>query len=157
MAQTPATHEYRVLATSRTSTMEREMNAAADGGFVFSGLIGGKEILVIMVKATGPDAAVRRSYKFIATSRTGTLEKELQQAGDAGFGFSSITVYKSEIAAVLERRTDEPVTRRQYKFLATSRTGTMQKELQSAGAEGYLFRGLTFGKEVLSVLERPAR
>lgn len=156
-AQTTATHDYRVLATSRTSTMEKEMNAAADGGYVFSGLIGGKEVLVVMIKATGPDAAVRRTYKFLATSRTGTMEKEMQQAGEAGFSFDSLTVYKSEIAAVFEKRADAPATRLEYKLLATSRTGTMQKELQTAGAAGFLFRGLTFGKEVLSVLERPAR
>lgn len=48
--------DYRLLATSKTSTMEKEMNAAADAGFVFGSVmggessIGGKEVIVVMTK-----------------------------------------------------------------------------------------------------------
>src|SRR5450756_165335 len=34
--------EYRVLATSRTSTMEKELNEAADAGFRFDAVMGGE-------------------------------------------------------------------------------------------------------------------
>ncbi len=34
-------YEYRVLATSKTSTMERELNEAAEAGYGFSAVMGG--------------------------------------------------------------------------------------------------------------------
>lgn len=156
-AQNPKTFEYRLLATTRTSTLEREMNQAADGGYMFAGLVGGKEALVVMVKAEGPAAAVKRRYKFLATTRTSTMGKELQQAGDEGFAYRDIAVYRKEVTVVLERAADAPTTRIEYKLLATTRTGTMQKELLAAGEAGYTFRGAAFGSEVLSILDRMAK
>jgi len=47
-----------------------------------------------------------------------------------------------------------------YKLLATSRTSTMQKELQEAGDAGFVFVGMTIshtafgGKEVVSILRK---
>ena len=35
------TYEYLVLATTRTSTLEREMNEAAEVGYRFQGVMGG--------------------------------------------------------------------------------------------------------------------
>ena len=34
--------QHRVLATSKTSTMERELNAAAEAGFRFQSVMGGE-------------------------------------------------------------------------------------------------------------------
>lgn len=72
---TSADFDYRVLATSKTSTMEKEMNEAADAGFRFvsvmggSSAFGGKEVVVVMMKSVGtPDA--KRRYKLLATSKT---------------------------------------------------------------------------------------
>jgi hypothetical protein len=166
--------DYRVLATSRTGTMEKEMNEAADAGFVFGGMMGGqtafggKEVLVIMKKNATVAGKMNRKYKLLATSRTGTLQKELQQAGDEGFVYCGITVFESafggqEVSVILERDPAIPSARIEYKLLATSRTGTMQKELQQVGDEGFVFRGVAIGKtkfagtEVVSVLERPAK
>jgi hypothetical protein len=38
----PAAVEYRVLATNKTSTMEKELNDAADVGFRFQSVMGGE-------------------------------------------------------------------------------------------------------------------
>ncbi|MBI4910117.1 MAG: hypothetical protein HY820_41250 [Acidobacteria bacterium] len=160
--------DYRVLATTKTSTMEKEMNEAAAGGFVFGGVMGGetgaggKEMVVIM----GRDVAApgRRSYKLLATSRTGTMQKELQQAGDEGFHYRGQTVYQSgfgghEVVIILEKNS-ESAKRVEYKLLSTTRTGTMQKELREAGDNGYRFLGVMVGKtamggkEVISLLEK---
>jgi hypothetical protein len=46
--------------------------------------IGGKEVVVVMMKKPGAETS-RRVYKLLATSRTSTMQKELQQAGDEGF------------------------------------------------------------------------
>lgn len=81
-------YEYRVLATNKTSTMEKEMNEAADAGFVFSHVMGGdtamggKEVVTVMVKNPGTE---KKRYKLLATSKTSTMQKEMQAMGDEGF------------------------------------------------------------------------
>lgn len=162
--------DYRLLATSRTSTMEKEMNQAADAGYVFGGVMGGessmggKEVIVVMTKDTDAPAADRK-YKLLATSRTGTLQKELQQAGDEGFEYCGQTVFESalggrEVAVILQRTADAKVKRIEYKLLATSRTSTMEKELRQAGDAGFKFLDVVVGKtalggkEVISILQK---
>lgn len=52
-----AQDEVRVLATNRTSTMEKEINQAADAGFRFAEVMGGEtsfggsEVTVVMVRS----------------------------------------------------------------------------------------------------------
>jgi hypothetical protein len=162
--------DYRLLATSKTSTMEKEMNQAADAGFVFGGVmggessVGGKEVIVVMMKDTDTPAAIRK-YKLLATSRTGTLQKELQQAGDEGFEYCGQTVFESafggrEVAVILQRSADTKVKRIEYKLLATSRTSTMEKELRQAGDAAFKFLDVVVGKtaiggkEVISILQK---
>jgi len=171
-AQQPAPRlEYRVLATSKTSTMEKEMNEAADAGFRFGGVmggdtaIGGKEVVVVMIRDQRAKPDVKRAYKLLATSRTGTLQKELQQAGDEGYEFQGSTVFQSafggrEVSAILERDSSSTAGRIEYKLLATSRTSTLQKELDEAGEQGFELCGVLVGKsafgcaEVISILKK---
>ena len=162
--------DYRLLATSRTSTMEKEMNQAADAGFVFGGVmggessIGGKEVIVVMTKDTDAPAA-NKKYKLLATSRTGTLQKELQQACDEGFEYCEQTVFESalggrEVAVILQRGADTKAKRVEYRLLATTRTSTMEKELREAGDAGFKFLDVVVGKtafggkEVISILQK---
>ncbi len=165
-------YDYRLLATSRTSTMEKEMNEAADAGYVFGSVmggetgVGGKEVVAVMVRKNGGEAS-KRSYKLLATSRTSTLQKELQQAGDEGFDYCGQTVFQSafggrEVSVILERNPVASQRRIEFKLLATTRTSTMEKELKEAGAAGFEFLGVMVGgtafggKEVLSLLRRYA-
>ena len=161
--------EYKVLSTSKTSTMEREMQLAAALGFRYGGVTGGStaaggaEVVVIMTKVTEP---VEFEYRLLATSKTSTMQRELQDAGDAGFEFKGQTVFKSafggqEVVAILERAKDQRMSKRwEYRLLATSKTSTMQKELSEAGGQGFEFVGLTVGKtvmggdEVVTILRR---
>jgi hypothetical protein len=162
--------DYKVLATSRTSTMEREMNEAAAIGYSFLGTMGGesafggKETIVIM----GKTAAGKKRYKLLATSKTGTMQKELGDAGDEGFAYKGQTVFESafggrEVCVILERDTEAAPGRFEYKLLATSKTSTMEKELREAGTQGFEFLGVSIGKtafggnEVVSILVRPKK
>ena len=151
--------EYLVLATSKTSTMEKEMNQAADTGYRFAAVmggetaIGGKEVVVVMTRIGPPKP--RYQYKLLATNRTSTLQKELNQAADAGFEYRSQTVFESafggqEVSCIVERDRDlaTPVLY-QYLLLATTKTSTMQKELQQAGEQGYEAVGMTVGKTAM--------
>ena len=165
-----AEQDVRVLATAKTSTMEKEMNEAAEAGFRFAAVMGGdtafggSEVVVVMTRT--PDQP-RVQYRLLATGKTSTMEKELQQAGDAGFEYRGQTVFKStfggkEVAVILERdKSAEPV-RYRYHVLATNKTSTMEKELRESTAAGYEFVGMTVGKtliggeEVVSILRKKA-
>jgi hypothetical protein len=166
-------YEYRVLATTKTSTMEKEMNEAADAGFEFSHVMGGdtamsgKEVVTVMAKGpSNTKGAPRKKYKVLATSKTSTMQKEMQQLGDEGFEFRGQTVFEStfggrEVGVIMELDSTQPAHRVEYKLLATSKTSTMQKELMATGKEGFSLAGLTVGKtamggsELVSVMRRP--
>lgn len=162
--------EYRVLATSKTSTMEKELNDAAEAGFRFQAVMGGDTAVggseVVAIVSRGAEPRGRYAYKLLATSKTSTMEKELQQAADAGFEYRGQTVFKSafggeEVVCILERDKESGDPRSQYKLVATSRTSTLQKELNDAGSIGFQIVGMTVGKtaiggnEIVAILRRP--
>jgi hypothetical protein len=169
----PESTEYRVLATSKTSTMQKEMNDGADAGFRFGGVMGGEtsfggsEVLVIMTRNAA--AKPRFEYRLLATSKTSTMQKEMQEAGDAGYEYRGQTVFKSafggkEVVTILERdREAANSVRFEYRLIATKKTSTMQKELAEAGEQGFEFVGVTVaqtvvgGTEVVSILRRRAQ
>ena len=165
-AQTPV--EYRVLATNKTSTMQKEMQESAEAGFRFGDVMGGdtafggSEVVVIMVRDGQPG---RFDYRLLATKKTSTMQKEMQEAGDAGYEYRGQTVFKStfggkEVVAILEKVPDATIVRYEYRLLATKKTSTMQKELGEAGDQGFGFVGLTVAKtlvggdEVVAILRR---
>ncbi len=163
--------EYKLLATNRTSTMEKEMNEAASAGYQFAEVIsgdtffGGAEALVVMVRARDADHKPRYSYKLLATSKTSTMQKELQEAGDAGFEHRGQSVFKktlgTEVMVILERDIEAKPKAWEYKLLATKKTSTMQKEIMEAAAAGYQFVGFSSGStlfggnEVVTIMRRP--
>jgi hypothetical protein len=156
-AYAQTTHDYRVLATSKTSTLEAEMNQAAASGFRFAFVMGGETavggIEGVAVLSRAGDGG-RYSYRLLATTRTSTMQKELQEASDAGFEYRDQTVFKSrfggeEVVCILERDAQAPARQYEYKLIATTKTSTLEKELRDAGAAGYEALGLTVGKTAL--------
>jgi hypothetical protein len=163
--------EYKVLATSRTSTMEKELNQAAGAGFRLEAAMGGttafggKEALTIMSRPIGKEVKPKYEYKLVATNRTSTMQKELQMAGDAGFVYKAQTMFESafggkEVAIILEHDKDAPIRKYEYKLLATRKTSTMEKELQEAGTAGFELLGMSVGstaaggQEVICILRK---
>jgi hypothetical protein len=162
--------EHKVLATNKTSTMEKELNEAADAGYRFQTVMGGdsafggKEVVAILSRNAG--AKGRFGYKLLATSKTSTMQKELQEASDAGYEYRGQTVFGStfggdEVVVILERDKDGAPARFDYKLLATSKTSTLEKELMDAGAAGYEVVGMTVsktalgGKELVAITRKP--
>ena len=169
-----ARFEYRLLATNKTSTMQKEMNQASDAGFRFGGVMGGEtafggsEVVVVMHRDPANEQRERFQYRLLATNKTSTMQKEMQQAGDDGYEYKGQTVFSStfggrEVVVILERDREAEKLAWEYKLLATSKTATMQKELIEAGEAGFSFVGVTVaetsfgGKEVVSILRRPRR
>jgi hypothetical protein len=163
---------YRVLSTSKTSTMQKEMQEAADAGFRFADVMGGEtaaggsEVIVVMERGS---ESGHYEYRLLATAKTSTMQKELQDAGALGFTYRGQTQFKSafggrEVAVILERPKSAAAGQRyEYLLLATNKTSTMQKEMIEAAERGFAFVGLTLGKtamggdEVVSILQRQAR
>lgn len=161
--------EYRLLATNKTSTMEKEMNDASAEGFKFEGTMGGEtagggnEIVVIMSRRSG-GTEIKYQYRLLAAKKTSTMQKELNQIGVEGFFIKGQTIYDSafggrEVVVILERDGMENAAY-EYKLLATSRTSTMEKELNQEGRSGLEFLTITVaqtafgGREVVSILWR---
>ncbi len=162
--------EYRLLATSRTSTMERELNEAALDGFVLVRAMGGEtahggqELVAILSRAPDRDRFVPAEYIVLATNRTGTMQNELDDAARRGFLFVAQTVFETsfggeEVVVIMERGpADGPVC--EYQLLATQRTSTMAKELEENARRGFQVLGLSVsetafgGNEVVVVTER---
>lgn len=168
-----ATLEYKLLATNRVTTMEKEMKEAAAAGYRFDDVVsgptfwGGDEALVIMSRPRSGAPKQRYEYKLLATTKTGTMQKELQEAGDQGFEHRGETVFKktfgTEVMIILERDLEAEPKLWEYKLLATKKTSTMQKELLAAADEGFQFVGVSVGatffggSEVVTIMRRPRK
>ena len=163
--------DYRMLATNRISTMERELNQAALDGFVLVQAMGGnteqggEELVAIVERDAAVDDAETYEYLVLATNRTGTMQNELDDAARRGFAFVAQTVFTTafggeQVVIIMERSpyAEAPVC--EYELLATSRTSTMQKEISEYGRKDFLVRGLSVsetafgGNEVVVVIER---
>ena len=164
-------YEYRVLATTRLSTMEKEIGEAAEQGYVYRSVMGGvtsfggSEAVVVMQREVGADPRGRKLYKLLATNKTGTMEKEMQVLGEEGIEDRGQTVFGTtfggqQVVVIMELDVENPTKRVDYRLLATKKTGTMEKELNEAGLEGFDVMDLTVAKtafggtEMVTILRR---
>ena len=108
--------------------------------------------------AAGTSVAAQDRYLLLATSRTGTMQDE---AGAGGYRFAATqggeTAFGGREAVVVMERDPEGRTYR-YILLATSRTDTMQDELNGVPPEFALVGFTVFtsrfgGKEAAAILE----
>ena len=121
------------------------------------------EIAVFALMLAAPAAAQDR-FLLLAANRTGTMQDELNAAGANGYRFAGTqggeTAFGgNEVVVVMERDPEE--RRFRYILLATSRTGTLQRELNGVPPEfnvvGMTVFSSTFGgKEAAVILEAEA-
>lgn len=151
---------YKLLATRRTGTMQKEIDEVASQGYRI--LVGsptsGTEMAVFLSREAQPESPYK--YKLLATTRTGTMNKELNEIADQGYRLiPSTMIAKSqvlggvEIVMVMER---PPVLTKQYeyKLLATTLTSTLQKEVTEAQNAGFRIVGMVSRGEHMVVMER---
>ena len=100
-------------------------------------------------------------YLLLSTNSTGTMEEELNDAGERGYRFVATQGGETSFGgneAVVIMQLDPEGRRFRYILLATNRTGTMQREMNEAPPE-YDFVGMTVfsstfgGQEVAVILE----
>ena len=169
---TVAQTKFKLLATNKTSTMEKELNQAAELGYHFEGfnggetMFGGKESVAILSK--NDNSTIKYKYRLLATNKTSTMQKELQEYGDDGYEFKGQAVFETtfggkEVVTILEKDTSvTEITKYEYKLFATNKTSTMEKELNEGGTQGYVFVGVTvaetaFGSKEVVVITRKRR
>jgi len=104
--------EYRLIAAHSASALEKNMQRAGEDGFEYKGNTSfrpdagaSREVLVIMERSAA-SASRKYSYQFLATVRTSTMQKELQQAGQGGFkllgvALSQTTIGIDQVVAIL--------------------------------------------------------
>ncbi|HVO79690.1 MAG TPA: hypothetical protein VMT28_03105 [Terriglobales bacterium] len=155
-----APDRYLLLATTRTSTMQKEINDAVAKGYAVAAGSGGEEILLIMERtAKAPE------YLLLATVRMTTLEKEINEAATRGFRplprtllaisreNSMFSLTPDEISIIMEKIAQPDAFT--YKIIGTSRVGTFKKELAQAASEGFEMIGFTLSyHEQVGLLRR---
>ncbi len=107
----PATaQDFRVLATTLTSTMEDELNEAGAEGYRFVGIqggeteFGGEELVSVLQR----DPEGRRfRYRLLATTATSTLDHELNEIDGSEYTLVGMTLYAgdfggAEVISILE-------------------------------------------------------
>jgi hypothetical protein len=139
--------KYFMLETTKTSTMQKELTEVASQGFrvVVGGPTSTTNVAILTERvATPPDVY---EYKLLAASKAKTLEKEMNEAGAAGFKLiPSTLVFKEqligtkELVAVMER---EPKSKKRYDYKLFSWAGSeFRKNMASAIADGYKVVGM---------------
>ena len=160
--QIDAETRYLLLSTVKTSTMQKELDEASSQGFRIisaASSCGQSEMVLFLERVTQPPDTYK--YRLLATTRTSTMEKELNQAAQEGFRLLPRTItakegfFSNEIVAVLEQ-TPKSSKRYQYRLLATNRTSTLQKEVAQSEADGFVLVGLVGRGENMVIMEKEA-
>jgi len=142
------TREYRLISTMKASTMEKEMNQLAAKGYRCYLTVVGE--VALMARGTNDQPVQRYEYQLLV-ARSGTLDKEVVEAGRKGYAFQGA----SGLIAIMEMdRSAQTKPERDYKLLGATRVGTTRKELDDALAEGYEPIRLASIGEFIIVLDR---
>lgn len=155
--------DYLLLATTKTSTMQKELNEASAQGYrvlVGAPTSGSEMALFLSMDGT---VAEPYTYKLLATTRTGTMQKELNEMADQGYRLIPSTMIAKaqlfggvEIVMIMERSPGAQFFY-EYKLLATNRTSTLQKEVREAKEAGFVIVGMVSRGEHMVVMERPVK
>jgi hypothetical protein len=151
---------YLLLSTIKTSTMQKELDEAAAQGFrviASSSSCGQSEAVLFLERVAQPPDTYQ--YRMLATTKTGTMQKELNEAAKDGFRLLPRTTMakdgflSKEIVLMLERA-PKVEKRYEYLLLATSLTSTLQKEVTAAGGNGFVMVGLVSRGENMVIMEK---
>jgi hypothetical protein len=123
--------DYRIVATIKVSTLEKELKEAAAEGFR---AIDAGQMRVVMEREEGAPAPPLE-YRVVSSASAGKLEHQLQAAGAEGFQIAVVPESKDEGVLVLQRT---PGTSERFDYrLASLEKGTANELLLQAEAAGY--------------------
>ena len=154
---------YKVLATRRASTLERELNAAAAAGYRLETLtwrVGGilplpgdrREMMAIVARNARP---ARFSYRVVPArdEAESKIEARLNEAGEAGYRVREVGT-----SVILERDEAADPVATEFRVVTTSRIDTLEAEIAAAGHDGYRPVGLLPPAAIeglVAILSRP--
>lgn len=152
--------KYKLLATTRTSTMQKELDETAAQGYrILVGSPTSNSEMAVFLSREATESAPYK-YKLLATTRTGTMQKELNEAADGGYRLLPRTMIAKpqllggvEIVLIMEKSPQVTKTY-EYKLLATTRTSTLQKEVTEAQEAGFVIVGMVSRGEHMVIMER---
>ena len=159
MAEIDPHQIYLLLSTSKTTTLQKEIDEATVEGFriVATAARGGGQ--VVLMRRSAPKEEDFR-YRVLGTTKIDTMEKELNEAAGAGYCFLPGTMLSRnrtfgipELVTFLERP-PESSRECEYRVLGTLRTGKVQDELVALEEEGFKLVDITQASELAAVLER---
>ena len=159
---TPSTRaEYIVLSSLKSSTMQRELQAAADRGYRLPSFQGAWGATVLLEKA---DDADRLEYLVLSTAKIATMEGEMSKAAAEGYRFAlALNSGAREFAIVMQRAKGSRVRTHEQVVRAANRIGTLKRETMTDIEKGFLPVGFTsvsgfvHNPEEVMVLERAVR
>lgn len=149
---------YLLLATTKTSTMQKELNEASALGFrLLSASPGSDELVYLLRRVEEPEEG--HEYKLLATKKIDTMEKELNAEAKSGYRIVPVTMMSRkgmlgirEMVVILEPAPEGK--RYEYAIVGTSRTGTLQKEITEFEEQGYQLKFIATVNEHTAILER---
>ncbi len=159
--------EYHVLDTMQTGNFQKDLNEWSGKGFRLVALSGADRNYGLMERPSGaPASGPADRYVLLATSRTGTMQKEVVDTVARGYRIVAATGAKKEMLIVLEKlASGDP--KPEYRLLSTTRSGTLEREMIAASREGYRLLPMTlcalqksvgmlgtYGYEVTAIMEK---
>ncbi len=158
--KTSPDQRYLMLVTTKTSTMQKELDEAAEQGFriVTGSPTSTMEMAILLERKAQPPDTYK--YKLLAATRSATMQKELNDAAKDGFRLLPRTMISkpgilsfNEVVLVLER-TPNTDKRYEYKLLATGSAEKLQKEVAEAEADGFILAGIVSRGSHLVIMEK---
>lgn len=124
-----------LIATSKTTTLEKELAEAATHGYRLRLGAAGDELVYLTERqdATPP----RPDYVLLSTVKTATFEREMNQAAARGYRLHPFSLALSsggDTVAVMEKRETPAV---EYRVIDAGRVETFEKELNAASEQGW--------------------
>jgi hypothetical protein len=131
--------DYRIIATARTSTLQKELAEAAAAGFH---VVGSGFGYMTFVMARGPGSTPEPAeYRVIAMIRVATAARELEEAGNEGYQIAAMSENGPEVVFVLHRQAGVPDPKASYQ-LVRLQEATASAVLTAAEAGNYRIAGL---------------
>lgn len=152
--------EYRLIATTKGSTLERELNELAKQGFRYekeSQAMGISTFTILASRPVGSASTQRYEYK---TLNVGQFIKQKKELSSQGFAFraamlpSAYAIGAPSPVFLLEREIGVEADRYEYEVIASSNDKKLQTLLDNANSGGFAPVGILGG---IIVLRRDAR
>ena len=153
---------YLMLATQKTSTMQKELDEAASRGFrVITGSpTSTSEMALLLERVADPGSAYQ--YRLLATTKIATMRKELNASAQEGYRLLPRTMTSKdsfltiEVVMLMEKALSSD-KRYEYRLYATTSEKKMRAEIEKSEAEGFTLAGMVSRGEHMVIMEREYR